>query len=157
MTVLRTITLSLALACASVAHAQTRDAEAENDTADIARCLVAENVSGEDWPAILDVLARRARTAHVTVARMARLYCAVHRAVTPTKRQARIRALPAPESTSRLLRSFQRALIAARRGGPGTCSANHWGDLGSDFVRATRLGWTRVRCGETRNAFWSSR
>lgn len=153
MTVLRLITLSLALACASAAHAQ----DAERDLADVAKCLVAENVGGEDWHAILDVLERRARTAGVTVARMARLYCAVHRAPTPTKRQARIRALPAADSTRRLLDSYRRALIAARRGGPGTCSANHWGDLGKDLARATRLGWTRVRCGETRNAFWSNR
>ena len=155
MTMLRLITLALTLALATKAHAQTNDAE--RDIADVARCLVAENVGGEDWNAILDVLERRARTANVTVARMARLYCAVHRAANPTKRQARIRALPAADSTRRLLDSYRRALIAARRGGPRTCSANHWGDLGHDLVRATRLGWTRVHCGATRNAFWSNR
>ena len=37
-----------------------------------------------DWDAILDVLERRARRAHVSVGRMARAYCAVHRATTPT-------------------------------------------------------------------------
>ena len=121
---------------------------------DIARCLVAENVAGTDWSAILDVLERRARRAGWTVARMARAYCAVHRAASPTKRQQRIRALPAPDSISRLLDAYNRALVAARRGGPGTCRADHWGDRGHDTVRALRLGWLRVDCGATANAFW---
>lgn len=110
--------LWLALVAAPAASARADDVE------DTARCLVAENVTGEDWP---------------------------------TKRQARIRALPAAGSPGRLLRAYQRALVAARRGGPGTCTANHWGDRGRDFARATRLGWTSVVCGETRNAFWLRR
>lgn len=143
--------LWLALVAAPAASARADDVE------DTARCLVAENVTGEDWPAILDVLERRAAQAGVTVGRMARLYCAVHRAGSPTQRQTRIRALPAAGSPGRLLRAYQRALVAARRGGPGTCTANHWGDRGRDFARATRLGWTSVVCGETRNAFWLRR
>ena len=141
--------------CANPLQAQSRHAHVEaGELEDTARCLVAENVAGTDWSAILDVLERRARRAGWTVARMARAYCAVHRAASPTKRQARIRALPAPGSTSRLLDAYQRALIAARRGGPGTCAADHWGDRGHDTVRALRLGWLRVDCGETANAFW---
>ena len=124
------------------------------DLEDVARCLVAENVPGTDWSAILDVLERRARRAHVSVGRMARAYCAVHRATTPTTRQARIRALPSPDSTRRLLDSYQRALVAARRGGPGTCTADHWGDRGHDTARALRLGWQPVDCGATANAFF---
>ena len=145
--------------CASPLQAQSRPAPVAEpgDLEDVARCLVAENVPGTDWPAILDVLERRARRAGWSVARMARAYCAVHRAATPTKRQSRIRALPAPDSTRRLLDSYQRALVAARRGGPGTCSADHWGDRGADTARALRLGWLRVDCGQTANAFWRRR
>jgi len=128
-----------------------------DDVEDVARCLVAENVDGQDWPAILDVLERRATQAGVTVGRMARLYCAVHRAANPTKRQARIRALPAAGSPARLVRAYHRALVAARRGGPGTCGANHWGDRARDYARASRLGWTPVTCGATANAFWQRR
>ncbi len=142
--------------CGSPLQAQSRPAPVAvaGDLEDVARCLVAENVPGTDWSAILDVLERRARRAHVSVGRMARAYCAVHRAATPTKRQARIRALPSPDSTRRLLDSYQRALVAARRGGPGTCSADHWGDRGHDTARALRLGWLRVDCGATANAFF---
>ena len=142
--------------CASPLQAQSRPAPVAEpgDLEDVARCLVAENVAGTDWSAILDVLERRARRAGWSVGRMARAYCAVHRAVTPTKRQARIRALPSPDSTRRLLDSYQRALVAARRGGPGTCTADHWGDRGADTARALRLGWLRVDCGQTANAFW---
>lgn len=142
--------------CASPLQAQSRPAPVAEpgDLEDVARCLVAENVPGTDWSAILDVLERRARRAGWSVGRMARAYCAVHRAATPTKRQSRIRALPSPDSTRRLLDSYQRALVAARRGGPGTCSADHWGDRGHDTARALRLGWLRVDCGETANAFF---
>lgn len=142
--------------CSSPLQAQSRPAPVAEpgDLEDVARCLVAENVPGTDWSAILDVLERRARRAGWSVGRMARAYCAVHRAATPTKRQARIRALPAPDSTRRLLDSYQRALVAARRGGPGTCTADHWGDRGHDTARALRLGWLRVDCGQTANAFW---
>lgn len=143
--------------CSSPLQAQSRPAApvAEpGDLEDVARCLVAENVGGGDWPAILDVLERRARRAHVSVGRMARAYCAVHRATTPTKRQARIRALPSPDSTSRLLDSYHRALVAARRGGPGTCTADHWGDRGHDTARALRRGWLVADCGATANAFF---
>ena len=142
--------------CASPLQAQSRPAPVAEpgDLEDTARCLVAENVAGTDWPAILDVLERRARRAGWSVGRMARAYCAVHRAGTPTKRQSRIRALPAPDSTRRLRDSYQRALVAARRGGPGTCSADHWGDRGADTARALRLGWLRLDCGQTANAFW---
>jgi hypothetical protein len=72
----------------------------------------------------------------------------------PTKRQAFIRALPTPDAPRRLRWSFERALDAVRRGAPGTCTAEHWGDRGHDFARATRLGWTLVDCGATINAFW---
>lgn len=140
--------------CANPLQAQSRPRVEAGELEDTARCLVAENVPGTDWSAILDVLERRARRAGWTVARMARAYCAVHRAGTPTKRQQRIRALPSPDSTSRLLDAYQRALVAARRGGPGTCAADHWGDRGHDTVRALRLGWLRVDCGATANAFW---
>lgn len=141
--------------CANPLQAQSRPARVEaGELEDTARCLVAENVPGTDWSAILDVLERRARRAGWTVARMARAYCAVHRAAAPTKRQQRIRALPSPDSTRRLLDSYQRALVAARRGGPGTCSADHWGDRGHDTARALRLGWQRVDCGATANAFF---
>ena len=142
--------------CSSPLQAQSRPAVAAEpgDLEDVARCLVAENVPGTDWSAILDVLERRARRAHVSVGRMARAYCAVHRATTPTTRQARIRALPSPDSTRRLLDSYQRALVAARRGGPGTCTADHWGDRGHDTARALRLGWQPVDCGQTANAFF---
>lgn len=142
--------------CSSPLQAQSRPAVAAEpgDLEDVARCLVAENVPGTDWPAILDVLERRARRAHVSVGRMARAYCAVHRATTPTTRQARIRALPSPDSTRRLLDSYQRALVAARRGGPGQCDADHWGDRGHDTARALRLGWQPVDCGATANAFF---
>lgn len=142
--------------CSSPLQAQSRPTPVAEpgDLEDVARCLVAENVPGSDWDAILDVLERRARRAHVSVGRMARAYCAVHRAVTPTKRQARIRALPSPDSTRRLLDSYQRALVAARRGGPGRCDADHWGDRGHDTARALRLGWQPVDCGATANAFF---
>ena len=142
--------------CGSPLQAQSRPAPVAEpgDLEDVARCLVAENVPGTDWPAILDVLERRARRAGWSVGRMARAYCAVHRAATPTKRQSRIRALPAPDSTRRLLDSYQRALVAARRGGPGRCDADHWGDRGADTARALRLGWLRVDCGQTANAFF---
>ena len=142
--------------CSSPLQAQPRPAPVAEpgDLEDVARCLVAENVPGTDWDAILDVLERRARRAHVSVGRMARAYCAVHRAATPTTRQARIRALPAPDSTRRLLDSYQRALVAARRGGPRRCDADHWGDRGHDTARALRLGWQPVDCGATANAFF---
>jgi hypothetical protein len=155
------IVMSLGLndcSCSSPLSAQSRLAAlapAEpGDLEDVARCLVAENVPGTDWGAILDVLERRARRAHVSVGRMARAYCAIHRAGTPTKRQQRIRALPAPDSRRRLLDSYERALVAARRGGPGTCTADHWGDRAHDTARALRLGWQPVDCGATANAFF---
>ena len=141
----------------NVAEAQDPPAAASHDEADIARCLVAESSRAEDWPAILDVLERRARRAGWSVGRMARAYCAVHRAATPTKRQARIRALPTG-GTPRLQRLYQRALVAVLRGGPGRCDAEHWGAAsGDDLARAMRLGWRRVDCGATANAFWRLR
>ena len=136
------------------AQAQDRVVVVSQDDADIARCLVAESSRAEDWPAILDVLERRATRGGMTVAEMARRYCAVHRVASPSLRQARIRALP-EGGTPRLQRLYARALVAVRSGGPGRCSAEHWGAAsGSDLARALRLGWLRVDCGPTANAFW---
>jgi hypothetical protein len=130
---------------------------ASQDAADVARCLVAESSRTEDWPAILDVLERRAARGHMSIATMARRYCAVHRAARPSLRQARIRALP-EGGTPRLQRLYQRALVAVLRGGPGRCDAEHWGAAsGDDLARALRLGWRRVDCGPTANAFWRLR
>lgn len=143
-------TVALALVLPSPLSAQDAAADART----VAQCLVAENAGGQDWGAILDVLTLRARRSGWSLAEMARRYCAVHRAATPTKRQAFIRALPTPDAPRRLRWSFERALDAVRRGAPGTCTAEHWGDRGRDFQRATRLGWTLVDCGPTINAFW---
>ena len=110
----------------NVAEAQDPPAAASHDAADIARCLVAESSRAEDWPAILDVLERRAARGGMSVATMARRYCAVHRASRPSLRQTRIRALPAG-GTPRLQRLYARALVAVQRGGPGRCDAEHWG------------------------------
>ena len=142
--------VALALALPSPLLAQ----DAAADARVIAQCLVAENSGGQDWGAILDVLSLRARRSGWSLAEMARRYCAVHRASTPTRRQAFIRALPSPDAPRRLRWSFERALVAVRRGAPGTCTAEHWGDRGHDYARATRLGWLRVDCGPTINAFW---
>ncbi len=144
-------TVALAFVLPSPLSAQDAAADART----VAQCLVAENSGGQDWGAILDVLTLRARRSGWPLAEMARRYCAVHRAAMPTKRQAFIRALPTPDAPRRLRWSFGRALDAVRRGAPGTCTAEHWGDRGHDFARATRLGWTLVDCGATINAFWS--
>ena len=143
-------TVALALVLPSPLSAQDAAADART----VAQCLVAENSGGQDWGAILDVLALRARRSGWSLAEMARRYCAVHRAATPTRRQAFIRTLPSADAPRRLRWSFERALDAVRRGAPGTCTAEHWGDRGHDFARATRLGWTPVDCGPTINAFW---
>jgi hypothetical protein len=136
------------------AQAQDPPAAASQNAADVARCLVAESSRAQDWPAILDVLERRAARGGMSVATMARRYCAVHRAARPSLRQARIRALP-EGGTPRLQRLYQRALVAVQRGGPGRCDAEHWGAAsGDDLARALRLGWRRVNCGDTANAFW---
>jgi hypothetical protein len=146
---------SLLLAVLLVALPSVAAAQDTRDTQDIAKCLIAENGSGSDWGAILDVLERRARRAGVTVGRMARAYCAVHRTRTPNARQLRIRALPSASSPPEMLARYNRALEAARSGGPGTCRAEHWGAAaGADWARATRLGWKPESCGRTRNAFW---
>ena len=137
------------------AQAQDPPVAASQDAADIARCLVAESSRAEDWPAILDVLERRAARGGMSVATMARRYCAVHRASRPSLRQARIRALP-EGGTPRLQRLDARSLVAVLRGGPGRCDAEHWGAAsGDDLARALRLGWRRVDCGPTANAFWN--
>jgi len=37
-----------------------------------------------------------------------------------------------------------------------TCDVHHWGsNHGNDLARALRAGWTRVDCGDTKNAFWN--
>lgn len=145
--------VALALVLPSPLLAQD-GAAAAADARTVAQCLVAENSGGQDWGAILDVLILRARRSGWSLAEMARRYCAVHRASKPTRRQAFIRALPSPDAPRRLRWSFERALAAVRRGAPGTCRADHWGDRGADTVRALRLGWTPVDCGQTINAFW---
>lgn len=146
---------SLLLAVLLVALPSVAAAQDTRDTQDIAKCLIAENGSGSDWGAIMDVLERRARRAGVTVARMARAYCAVHRNPRPSARQLRIRALPSADSPPGMLERYNRALVVARRGGARTCRADHWGAaVGEDFARATRLGWKRESCGNTHNAFW---
>lgn len=155
-TALALLVVTGALAVPTRADAQRPPPPSEQDIADIAKCLVAENLTGSDWGAILDVLTTRARRGGFTVARMARAYCSVHRSRNPTARQLRIRALPSPDSPPGILTAYERALVAARRGGPGRCRAEHWGGAdGPDFARATRLGWTRVSCGSTSNAFWT--
>lgn len=130
-------------------------AQESADIADVAKCLIAENGAGGDWGAILDVLERRAERGNMSVAQMARAYCAVHRNPHPTPRQLRIRALPSASSLPNLLRRYAEAIKIAKRGGLRRCRADHWGaSAGEDFARATRLGWTREYCGDTRNAFW---
>ena len=137
------------------AHAQDR--RVDRDARDVAICLVAEyEHDGADWLAILDVLERRATAHRMTPAAMARAYCAVHRSPRPSTRQLRLRALPGGRPSRRLTLLYEAALVAARRGGPGTCSADHWGaPTGEDHARAVRAGWLRVDCGDTRNAMWA--
>lgn len=82
---------------------------------------------------------------------MARAYCAVHVSQRPSARQARIRALPGGNPSHRLAALYEAALVAARRGGPGTCAASHWGS-----PQDVALRWPRavvVDCGATRNVF----
>ena len=139
--------------CSSPLRAQSRPSS--RALADVARCLVAEDERGSDWGAILDVLERRGAAHGMSASAMARAYCAVHRARSPSARQARIRALPDAAPSPRLAGVYERALEAAAAGGPGTCAAEHWGAAtGDDYARAVGAGWTRVTCGETRNAFW---
>lgn len=140
----------LLFAAPSTLKAQSQDVH------DVAKCLVAENITGSDWSAILDVLKRRADRAGVSIGRMARAYCAVHRARNPTARQLRIRSLPSNDVPQQLRERYERALVAAQRGGSGTCKAQHWGaSSGEDLARATRLGWKIENCGRTSNAFWA--
>jgi len=158
--ILDDIVLGALLCVLGFSSCSTCDADAQSRPsaralADVARCLVAEDERGTDWPAILDVLERRGASHGMSAAAVARAYCAVHRARVPSSRQARIRALPDAHPSPRLAAVYQRALEAAAAGWPGTCAAEHWGAAtGDDYARAVGAGWTRVRCGETRNAFW---
>jgi hypothetical protein len=142
-------------ACGTRAEAQSR---ATRDERAVAVCLLAEDERGTDWPSILDVLERRAAAHGMTPGAVSRVYCAVHRAARPSARQLRLRALPGGNPSPRIAALYEAALAAARRGGPGTCGASHWGAAsGEDHARAVRAGWRRVTgCGE-RNAFWSER
>ena len=141
--------------CSTCDGADAQSRPSARALADVARCLVAEDERGTDWPAILDVLERRGAQHGMSAAAVARAYCAVHRARVPSSRLARIRALPDAHPSPRLAAVYQRALEAAAAGGPGTCAAEHWGAAtGDDYARAVGAGWTRVACGVTRNAFW---
>lgn len=138
-------------ACGTRAEAQSRSTR---DDRAVAVCLLAEDERGTDWGAILDVLATRAAAHGMTPGAMARAYCAVHVSRRPSARQVRLRALPGGNPSHRLAALYRAALVAARRGGPGTCAADHWGAAtGEDHARAVRAGWVRVECA-TRNAFW---
>jgi hypothetical protein len=143
-------------ACLGDCRAQAQSRPRSADVADVARCLCAEDEQGGDWPAILDVLERRAAAHGMRVASMARAYCAIFVTRAPSARQARILALPGGSPSPRLAALYRRAVEAATRGGPGTCAASHWGAAtGEDHTRAVRAGWSRTGCGPTRNAFWS--
>ncbi len=138
------------------AEAQSRPRPRAEDVRDVARCLVAEDERGDDWPSILDVLERRATARSMSTGAMARAYCAALRSTAPSARQARIRALPEGRPSARLARVWRAALEAALAGGPGTCLADHWGaPTGEDHERAVRAGWVRVDGCGARNAFWS--
>ena len=139
-------------ACGTRAEAQSR---ATRDERAVAICLVAEDERGTDWPAILGVLDRRAHEAGMSVASMARAYCAVHRTTRPSRRQAWIRALPHDYPSQRIREVYARAVELVRTwDGVTPCAADHWGAAtGEDHARAVRAGWVRVECA-SRNAFW---
>ena len=148
-TILTALSLGSCLSCdARPAEAQSR---ATRDERAVASCLIGEDERGTDWPAILDVLERRAAAHGMTPGAVARAYCAVHRAARPSARQLRLRALPGGNPSQRIAALYEAALVAARRGGPGTCSASHWGS-----AQDVRRRWPHAvvaDCGATRNVF----
>lgn len=152
--ILAAVSLGSCISCdARPAEAQSRSRSA--DVSAIAQCLVAEDEVGTDWAAILGVLDRRAHEAGMSVASMARAYCAVHRTARPSRRQAWIRALPHDYPSQRIREVYARAVELVRTwDGVTPCAADHWGAAsGEDHARAVRAGWVRVECA-SRNAFW---
>lgn len=138
-----------------LAHGQDapRHALTDRDRADVARCLVAEAPPGDDYPAILSVLARRSRD----VAWGARHYCALFVAHHPSSRQREIRMLPDGPAARRYARHWRAALAAIdafEQGARASCDADHFGDHLRDARRARRAGWLPVDCGRTANGFW---
>lgn len=135
-----------------------RTCAAKAQDVDAARCLVAEARPGPDYPAILDVLARRSRS----LSWGARHYCALFVARHPSRRQIEIRQLPGGPGARRYDAHFRAALAAIASwslldGARPHCTADHFGDRHRDAARARRMHWIPVDCGATQNLFWAVR
>lgn len=170
---MKRIMFALTIAVSSTAHASQQD----RDALALARVCVHEAgfMSPDDCSAIHAVLVRVTQRIQGirTIAAAAELYSprATGRVTPRTEldrwvQQLNLRATKPPSfgyswelNRPRWLERIEQARRLLAGTDTHRCEApiTHWGaPQGGDLERATRARWTRVNCGETRNAFWQT-